>query len=88
MNRNKLLLQYHYKDIDDLALDCIADLFGREGDCLTEIESYFPKEQLSELKESEVAIKLRRLVFSKVNEGLFRNYRSFDPSLSKIIRNI
>jgi hypothetical protein len=28
------------------------------------------------------------LIFSKVNEGLFRRYREADPSLAKIIRNI
>jgi hypothetical protein len=86
--RNNLLLGYLYKNIDDLALDCIADLFGKEGDCLSQIESYIDKQEVVELKESEVEAKIRRLIFSKVNEGLYRNYSKFDPSLSKIIRNL
>ncbi|MCP9291478.1 hypothetical protein [Gracilimonas sediminicola] len=87
-NRNNLLLSHLYKNIDDLALDCIADLFGQEGDCLSQIEGYLDDTEIEKLKESEVATKLRRLIFSKVNEGLYRNYRNFDPSLSKIIRNL
>lgn len=87
-SRNNFLLQYLYNDIDDLALDCIADLFGREKTCFTQLEAYLNKNEIEGLKESEVFTKIRRLVFSKVNEGLYRNYQKFDPSLSKIIRNL
>ena len=87
-NRNNLLLNYLYKNIDDLALDCIADLFGQEGSCLSQIEGYLDDIEIEALDESEVVTKLRRLIFSKVNEGLYRNYGNFDPSLSKIIRNL
>lgn len=87
-SRNNFLLQYLYNDIDDLALDCIADLFGREENCFTQLEAYLSKNEIEGLKKSEVFTKIRRLVFSKVNEGLYRNYQKFDPSLSKIIRNL
>lgn len=86
--RMHFLLQYLYRDADDLALDCIADLFGSEEKCLGQIRDYFRTEELNELSEGETENKLRRLVFSKVNEGLYRNYKSFDPSLSRIIRNL
>jgi len=75
--------------LDDLALDCIADLFERdEKGRLLHFESYFAKDQLSELSEIELQSRLRRLVFSKVNDGLFRNIGIYDMSLSKIIRNL
>lgn len=87
-HQNHFLLDHLYGDIDDLALDCIADLFGMEGGCLYQIEEYFDRSELETLNESEVTTELRRLIFSKVNEGLYRNYSHFDPSLSKIIRNL
>ncbi len=75
--------------LDDLALDCIADLFERdEQGRFLHFESYFGKGQLSELSEVELQSRLRRLVFSKVNDGLFRNIGIYDMSLSKIIRNL
>lgn len=86
--RNSLLLHQIYKNIDDMALDCIADLFERNHNQLVQLNRYFNSNEISNLKESEITSKLRRLIFSKVNEGIFRNYRNFDPSLSKIIRNI
>lgn len=86
--RNNFLLQYLYENIEDLALDCIADLFGREDACFAQFENYIERKELHDLSESEVFTKVRRLVFSKVNEGLYRNYQKFDPSLSKIIRNL
>ncbi|MEX2411991.1 MAG: hypothetical protein WD607_11620 [Candidatus Paceibacterota bacterium] len=86
--RNKFLLQHLYNDINDLALDCIAELFGREKNCFTQLEEYLNREDVTALSESELFSKIRRLIFSKVNEGLYRNYKNLDPSLSKIIRNL
>lgn len=86
--RNNFLLQYLYKDIEDLALDCIADLFAREEGIFVQFESYFESDDIINLTEGEIFSKIRRLVFSKVNEGIYRNYQKFDPSLSKIIRNL
>ena len=75
--------------LHDLAWDCIADLFERDDKGrFVQIETYFENESLDCLSEAEVQMKLRRLVFSKVNDGLFRNFGVFDMSLSKIIRNL
>ena len=75
--------------LNDLAWDCIADLFERnEKGRFVQFETYFEDENLNNLSEADVHMKLRRLVFSKVNDGLFRNFGIFDMSLSKIIRNL
>ncbi|XWN37858.1 MAG: hypothetical protein ROO71_02800 [Balneola sp.] len=71
-----------------LALDCVAELFEKKEGKLIVFEKYFLKSDKEELKQSEYQTQLRRLVFSKVNEELFNYYKAFDPSLSKIIRNI
>ncbi len=74
---------------EDLALDCIAELYQRdETGCFIVLQHYFNTINWKSLSEEELAVALRRLVFSKVNEGLFRNYREEDPNLAKIIRNI
>ncbi len=74
---------------EDLALDCIAELYQRdEAGRFIVLEQYFESANWATLTEEELKISLRRLVFSKVNEGLFRNYREEDPNLAKIIRNI
>ena len=71
--------------VDDLALDCIAELFARDDDgAFPVLRSYFGDNTEGE----EVHVALRRLVFSKVNESLFRRYRESDPNLAKIIRNV
>lgn len=75
--------------LNDLAWDCIADLFERnDKGRFVQFEIYFEDENLDSLTEADVQMKLRRLVFSKVNDGLFRNFGIFDMSLSKIIRNL
>ena len=74
---------------EDLALDCIADAFYRdESGHFTTLETYFNSMQWRELSEEDLHIAFRRIIFSKVNEGLFRSYRTEDPNLAKIIRNI
>ena len=87
-SRHDLLLKYLFTDINDLALDCVADLFQRTDGQLEQFANYFDKDSISDQAEEEVQMDLRRLVFSKVNEGLFRNFQRFDPSLSRIIRNL
>ncbi|HBQ58137.1 MAG TPA: hypothetical protein DD671_00510, partial [Balneolaceae bacterium] len=82
------LLDHLYKNIDDLALDCIADLFGRSNQCLQSIEAFLTLDQIKEMSESEVQTKVRQLIFSKVNDGLYQNFQKLDPSLSRIIRNL
>ncbi len=75
--------------MEDLALDCIADLFQRDdAGRFAQLVGYFGSIEWQKMDEEDLYIALRRLVFSKVNEGLFRRYREADPSLAKIIRNL
>lgn len=75
--------------VDDLALDCIAEIFQRDGNgqfCV--LHTYLKSHECVPSTDDELQIALRRLVFSKVNESLFRLYHETDPNLAKIIRNV
>jgi len=75
--------------LEDLALDCVAELFKRnEAGRYVQLESYFDSPSRVGNDEAALEIALRRIVFSAVNEGLFRRYRELDPSLGRIIRTI
>jgi len=75
--------------IEDLALDCIADLFERDRDGhFVQIMEYLEARKWSTLAPPDLESALRRLVFSKVNDGFFRRHREADPNLSRIIRNL
>ena len=75
--------------IDDLALDCIADLFLQDDHgTLLQISAYFNGISLEKTTDEELLGHIRRLVFAKVNQGIFRAYNEVDPSLGKILRNI
>ena len=82
----------HYRfgiPTEDLALDCIADTFQRDDQGrFISLETYFNAIDWQYQSEPDLTIALRRLIFSKVTEGLFRSYRAEDPNLAKIIRNI
>lgn len=74
---------------DDLAMDCIAELFQRDAaGRFVVLEKYFASMPWRRMSPVDLHIALRRLCFSKVHENLFRSYREEDPNLSKIIRNI
>jgi hypothetical protein len=73
----------------DLAMDCIADLFRRdERGSYVALKAYFGSLSIAEADDAELAVHLRRLVSSAVNQGVFRVLGDIDPGLSKIIRNI
>jgi hypothetical protein len=73
----------------DIAYDCIADLFRRgESGALVHFTSYFEGIPIRQSSDDELLIHLRRLVFSAVNQSIFRLYNEIDPSLGKILRNI
>jgi len=75
--------------LDDLALDCLADLFQRdEAGIFVQLDAHFTTLGWQALDEEDLHIALRRMVFNKVNEGLFRRYREADPGLAKLIRNL
>ena len=75
--------------LQDMAYDSVADLFRRDdnGD-IVQVKSYFEGIEFSGLSDSALLSHLRRLVFSKTNQALFRMYNEADPTLGKIIRNI
>ncbi len=74
--------------IRDAAIDYIAELFERRDNRLVMFEKFIDSFDLLAKSESENFAFIRRLVFSEVNNSLFNQYKVFDPSLSKIIRNI
>jgi hypothetical protein len=73
----------------DLAMDCIAELFRRdERGSYVALRAYFGSLGIADADDEELAVHLRRLVSSAVNQGVFRVLGDLDPGLSKIIRNI
>ncbi len=90
LKSKKLHLHSFSISTEGLAFDCIAELFQRDEDGqFIELIDYFSGErELGDLDEEEATQQLRILVFSKVNQGLFRLYRENDPILARLIRNI
>ncbi|MBI3189773.1 MAG: hypothetical protein HYZ33_03900 [Ignavibacteriales bacterium] len=75
--------------LEDVALDCLADLFIQIDDgTLVQVKAYFESIAYDKLSEEELQAHTQRLVFAKVNQGLFRAYHEIDPTLSKILRNM
>jgi len=73
--------------IEDLALDCIADLFRRDDNGrFIRLEEYFKEIDVKTSTETDLLAMCRRLVFSRVNQDLYRQYREFDRPLHNIIR--
>lgn len=72
--------------LEDLAFDCIAPLFERnaQGE-LCQLQAYF---ETAQAPPEALLARLRRLVFSAVEQELFAHYGQMDPGLSKLIRNI
>jgi hypothetical protein len=74
---------------DDLALDCLADLFRRDEEgAFVQLHAYARAVRYQELDAAGLEIAVRRLVFSAVNEGLFRRYRENDPVVGRFIRTL
>ena len=90
LNSKRLHLHSFSISTEGIAFDCIAELFQRDDDGIfVELVDYFSGSRDPEkLDEEEVGQQMRILVFSKVNQGLFRLYRENDPVLARIIRNI
>lgn len=75
--------------LEDLAWDFIADLFERNSDDeYVKLNEYFSDLNHKELNEEDIEIELRKLVFTKVDDNVFRAVGEKDPSLRKIIRNL
>lgn len=73
----------------DFALDCVAELFRRdETGCYVALKAYFGSLDIAGTDDAGVAVYLRRLVSSAVNQRIARALTEVDPGLGKIIRNI
>lgn len=76
--------------LEDFAMDSIADLFRRNtaGD-FEALQRYCDAIAPRDAMTAEVLEgSIRRLVFSAVNQHIFRSMRDFDSGLAKIIRNL
>jgi hypothetical protein len=86
---SRVLTSVYGMNVADLAYDCIADLFQKDRDGnYIQLQAYFNGLPITTIREEELLAYLRRLVFSKVNQGIYRLYSEVDPSLAKILRNI
>ena len=83
------LYMFHGERLEDLAWDFIADIFEKDtAGNLRVLKVYFAAQNISEIDDQELDIMLRRLVFTKVEDGIFKAVGDSDPSLKKIIRNL
>jgi hypothetical protein len=84
-----LLIRTQGLTLDDLAYDCIAELFRQDtSGFYIQLQSYFAGISIATVSDEELLSHLRRLVFSKVNHGVFRLCSEADPSLARILRNM
>ena len=83
------LSRLHGLSIDDLAYDCIADLFrhAEPGD-VQQIRTYFAGIEVESVEDEQLVVLFRRLILAKVSNGVFRMYNEVDPVLGRILRNI
>lgn len=86
----KIHFEIYPYSLSSVAMDCISELFQRNQDgVLQEINYYFTVERnFATLTDEEIIQQFRALVFTKLNDGIIRLYREYDPILSKIIRNL
>ena len=74
---------------NDVAYDFIADLFQKDdAGRFVKLIAYFNSFNLEEISDQEIIVLFRRIVSSRVQQGLFHLYQETDPSLGKILRNI
>ncbi len=78
-------------ELDDLAIDCIAELFGTDGNGnFPQLKKYYELKiaELPEVNDAEVLVLTRRLIIRKTKQELSRIFRERDPEGAKIVRNI
>ncbi|WP_234571531.1 hypothetical protein [Rhodohalobacter sp. 614A] len=75
--------------LEDIAWDFIADIFEKnEKGELIKLKEYFCDKDIATFTEKKIRIELRKLIFTKVEDNIFRSLGKRDPSLRKIIRNL
>lgn len=74
-------------DLEDRALDAIADLFERDAEGrFPELRRYYAERPLAEASPTAVEQDLRRLVAGTVTDWLFRSYTTADRSLANLLQ--
>jgi hypothetical protein len=85
----RYLTRFHFANESDIAYECISDLFRQdEHGHILQLKAYFEGIDTFRVTDEELLAHLRRLIFSKVNFGLYRVLNEADPVLGKILRNI
>jgi hypothetical protein len=75
--------------IEDLAWDCIAELFIRDETAkYLALTAYLESLPLNAMDDADANIAIRRFVASGVQQRMMQVYHEIDPALGKIIRNI
>jgi hypothetical protein len=73
----------------DIAYDCLAELFQQDAEGgFLQLRAFFAALPLQRMTDEDALAHLRRLVFSRVNHGVFRICNEFDPGLGRILRNV
>lgn len=78
-------------ELADLAMDCIAELFGRDDTGrFPQLKKYYEGKfaEMPHVNDAEVLILTRRLIVRKTKQELSRIFRERDPEGAKIVRNI
>jgi len=84
------LVRQDREELEDLAVDCVAELFMRdENGAFVQLRKYFGQ-KLEELgdNDAEMMLQVRRLVVKKTKQELSRIFRERDPEGAKVVRNI
>jgi len=78
-------------EIEDLAIDCVADLFaGDENGGFPQLKKYYENKFIEFVHptDAEILVLTRRLIVRKTKQELSRIFRERDPEGAKIVRNI
>ncbi|MDZ7271350.1 MAG: hypothetical protein ONB17_07020 [candidate division KSB1 bacterium] len=84
------LVRQDREELEDLAMDCVAELFMRdEQGAFVQLRKYFGQ-KLEEIgdNDAEMMLQVRRLVVKKTKQELSRIFRERDPEGAKVVRNI
>lgn len=84
------LVRQDREELEDLAMDCVAELFMRdEHGAFVQLRKYFGQ-KLEEIgdDDAEMMLQVRRLVVKKTKQELSRIFRERDPEGAKVVRNI
>ena len=88
VKRNDYILELMGGSYDDLAWDCVSELFERdENGRFSNIRECLNEYGADNCDQKNISA-FRRMVFTKTNDTIFNLLGRYDSSLSKIIRNI